>query len=426
MSPIGRRGLLTGTAAVGLLGAAGAAVGSPRPKAPDRILSARDFGAVGDGVTDDTAALQKAFEATLTPKIATMVVIPPGLYRVTKTIRVVTKRPLGGNITHRTGILAHGARLVSVIDNGSPVIEIESQATLRFYLIEGLQINGSGKDGHGLLITCQKRGTYFYNFCLRDLVVEGCGGDGCRLIGNVFEGQIINGYFRENKGCGATFGHGKENTVLSAVHVFGCVFGANGVHGVTMIDGAQDVGFYGCYFLLNQRYGLSAATGCTLLSHCGFENNHMRAKDFDHGDAGLRLMVGGTLIGCTAYSIQNQTLLIRAFVTNRLVMIGCTASGGGAAKRARLGVVQGKGGAGVSVIGCQGGIERKGGIEMVEFDGEESGLRVGGRWDSEKLAWLGEHCLWVDSAGVLRIKKGKPKADDDGNAVGNTLNDRKT
>src|SRR3546814_7416550 len=74
-----------------------------------------------------------------------------------------------------------------------------------------------------------------------------------------------------------------------------------------MIEGAEDVGFHGCYFLLNGKYGLSADRGCTLLAHCGFENNHRLAGGFENGDAGIRLMVRGTLIGCTAYSIHNQT-----------------------------------------------------------------------------------------------------------------------
>src|SRR5690606_29546924 len=100
------------------------------------------------------------------------------------------------------------------------------------------------------------RGTYFYNFCLRDVVVESIGGDGLRMVGNVFEGQLINCYFRDNGGDGATFAHGpkRENTVLSSVHVFGCVFGGNFGNGASVLDGASDIGFYGCYFLLNKRY----------------------------------------------------------------------------------------------------------------------------------------------------------------------------
>src|SRR3546814_1144647 len=95
-----------------------------------------------------------------------------------------------------------------------------------------------------LFLSGVRRGRYIYNFCLRDIIVEGCGGDGCRMTGNVFEGQVFNAYFRDNGGNGVTLSHGAEDTVLSAVHFFGCVFGGNRVHGVTMIEGAEDVGFH--------------------------------------------------------------------------------------------------------------------------------------------------------------------------------------
>ncbi len=420
MSPRGidRRGLFAGGAGLAILAAAGTAHVASSAAPPGTMISARDFGAIGDGVADDTDALQRVFEATLAGRQAAMVVIPPGRYRVTRTIDVTSAERPEGNVTQRAGILAQGARLISEIRNGDPVIRIESRAVIRYFLIEGLQIRGSGDDGHGLFITCQTGGTYFYNFCLRDLIIEGCGGDGCNLLGNVFEGQIFNSYFRDNKGNGATFSHGKQNTVLSAIHCFGCVFGANGAHGANMVNGAQDVSFHGCYFLLNKFYGLSAKSGCTLLSNCGFENNHMRAKDFAGGGAGIDLMVFGTLIGCTGYSIYRQTHLIRAFVVNRLVMIGCTGEGDGAADGARLADLRGKADASVTVVGCYGGIDRQEKLSVLELGAAGGTARFGSRWDSSGLAWLGDHCLWVDGRGRLRMKRGAPRSDDDGSIVG--------
>jgi len=417
MIDLDRRGLFAAGTGLALLGTAGCVAAAETPEPGPRI-SARDFGAVGDGTKDDTAAIQRAFEAAFSDPNPKIVTIPPGRYRITRPIRVRTINERRGNITHRSGILAQGAQLVSSIQDGSPIIELQSLSTVRYFLIDGLQIKGSGQDGHGLLISCRNRGKYFYNFCLRDIVVENCGGDGCHMIGNIFEGQIFNSYFRDNKGNGATFSHGEENTVLSAVHVFGSVFGQNGRHGVEMVKGAMDVGFNGCYFLLNKKFGLSANSGCTLLSHCGFENNQMAAPDFEHGDAGIRLMVGGTLIGCTSYSIYNQTHLIRAFVTNQFVMVGCTGAGGDRAKKARLAKLHGKDAAQASLIGCYGGVDREGTMEVLELGGRGAGARFGARWNSSNLARLGDYSLWVDGQGKLRIKRGTPSEDSDGNVVG--------
>ncbi len=416
MNPIYRRDLFAGGAGLTLLAMSGSAAAAPPAPAP--TATAREFGAVGDGVADDSTALERAFAAALAGREARVVAIPPGRYRVTRPIRVRTGERGTGNVTHRSGILAQGARIISEIGDGQPVVEIESRATLRYFLIEGLEIAGQGHEGHGISISCQTRGTYFYNFCLRDVIVEGCGGDGLRLKGNVFEGQIFNSYFRDNHRNGATFAHGAENTVLSAVHVFGCVFGGNGRHGAEMADGAADVGFHGCYFLLNKNFGLSAPSGCTLLSHCGFENNHMAAPDFAHGDAGLRLMIQGTLVGCTAYSIYHQTHLVRAHVTNRLTMVGCSASGGARAHGAGLARLGGSKGATATLVGCHGGVRREGKVGLVELGGHGSGARLGAHWNDNDLAWLGDYCLWIDGKGRLRIKRGKPTTDEDGTLVG--------
>lgn len=205
--------------------------------------------------------------------------------------------------------------------------------------------------------------------------------------------------------------------MLSAVHAFGCVFGGNGRNGASLEDGAADLSFHGCYFLLNGHFGLSAETGVTLLSHCGFENNHESADSFAAGDAGLRLMVGGTLIGCTAYSIYKQQRLLRAYVTNRLVMVGCIGRGGGDARKAGLAKLGGKQEAAFTLVGCEGAVDREDGVSPLDI-GSGEGVGFGARWDSPNLLSLGEHRLWVDEKGRLRVAKGRPKSDGDGKVVG--------
>ncbi len=416
MTDIARRTVLTGGAGAAMYLGATALADSGQPAHAASTPAAADR-LVGDGVADDTDALQAVFDAALAGADAAVVDLPPGVYRVTRPIRVTTGSGSDANITHPAGIKGRGARIVSEIGDGQPIVRIDVHATLRYVLLEGISLEGSGQDGTGLEISCQDRGTYFYNFCLRDLYIERCGGDGCRLIGNLFEGQIVNAYFRDNGRDGAVFSHGAEDTVLSAVHVFGCVFGGNHRNGASLENEARDLSFHGCYFLLNGRFGLSAGTGVTLLSHCGFENNHERAESFADGDAGLRLLVGGTLVGCTAYSIYKQRALVRAYVTNRLSLIGCTGTGGGDAGAAGLAELGGTESADFTLVGCYGAVDADSGIEPVEF-GSGEGVKLGQRWDSPSLLRVGEYRFWVDSDGQLRTNKGKPQSDDDGFAVG--------
>jgi hypothetical protein len=385
------------------------------------LVSVADFDAVGDGRTDDTRALQAALDATFNDADDSggrVLVIPPGAYVVTKTLIVDLNRQGKKQPTRQSVVQGHGAVLLSEIEDGSDVFQIVSHATSRYLLIEGLTVQGRGREGNGLSLDVNRERSYLYNFCLRDVVVQGCGGDGLRMIGNIFEGQIFNSYFRDNKQNGASLGHGPDGGILSAIHVFGCVFGGNGVHGAALINKATDVSFHGCYFLLNGAFGISARNGVTLLSNCGFENNHMKAENFATGDAGVDLQVFGTLVGCTAYSIYKQTHLVRAFVTNHLVMVGCTAAGGGDAKKARLAKLQSNGRGKATVIGCQGGVDTVGRFDAAQFGEEHSGARFGAEWDSASLVRLGDYALWVDRNGKLRIKQGDPLSDRDGSTVG--------
>lgn len=393
----------------------------PMPRqqpAPRQMLSAASFGATGDGTADDTAALQAALDAAFASGGPGFLMIPPGTYRVSRTLRIHTQSGERGHLTRNNGISGHGARLLSTIQSGGNVLEFISNATVRFLLIEGLDILGSGREGDGIHLECEHKEHFLYNLCLRDVTVQACGGDGCRMLGNVFEGQLINCYFRDNKRNGVTLGHGMRAGILSAIHAFGCVFGQNGQYGVAMVNGCYDVGFHGCYFLLNGKYGLVAENGCTLLSNCGFENNHESAASFEKGDAGIMLQGFATLISCTAYSMFKQQRLLRAYVVGQLVMIGCSGSGDARAKGAGLARIGGEKNARATIIGASGAIEYINGFEALEIGGAAGGISFGAGWNSANQARLGDYRLWIDQRGRLRLKKGAPSSDEDGTPVG--------
>ena len=83
------------------------------------FLSARDFGATGDGHTDDTKALQKAINVAA--KLRKILFVDHGDYLVSKTIYI----PAGSRIVGESYsvILSHG-RYFNDINNPKPVIQI--------------------------------------------------------------------------------------------------------------------------------------------------------------------------------------------------------------------------------------------------------------------------------------------------------------
>ncbi|GIP37800.1 hypothetical protein J31TS4_10800 [Paenibacillus sp. J31TS4] len=93
------------------------------------LLNVRDYGAAGDGVHDDTAAIQSALSAVQTGT-AGQVVIPKGVYKVTDTLRIYRNTHL---------LLQQGAKILRCHDHS--------------FLVNGDNGPGfPGYEGHGNLI----------------------------------------------------------------------------------------------------------------------------------------------------------------------------------------------------------------------------------------------------------------------------------
>ena len=96
------------------------------------VLNVRDFGAVGDGLTDDSGAIQDALDAARDGSIKT-VILPPGIYRVSTTI------------DHWNNVAVHGAGPAATViqqhNDITTVWRFEASSNLRAELAD-LRING--------------------------------------------------------------------------------------------------------------------------------------------------------------------------------------------------------------------------------------------------------------------------------------------
>jgi len=107
-------------AIAGLLLASAAASAAATGERPNRRLCVTDFGAVGDGATDDSPAFQKALEAVVAAGRGTLIV-PPGDYRLARLVSAeVTSSSLA--------ILGDGAGVSNLIgDNASGVLRLHDE-----------------------------------------------------------------------------------------------------------------------------------------------------------------------------------------------------------------------------------------------------------------------------------------------------------
>lgn len=366
-----RRDFFLASSAAATAGLASAAVSAQSigikntvPASPKTAASIFDFGAVGDGVTDDSAAFSKALQVAAVE--GRMITVPGQTYAIGRTIHFSST----ANATNNWGLACSGATLQSKITNGSDIVLLESNHVVRYFNITGgLSINGTGSDGNGLCFSVPtSSGKYFYNIAIDRLAVENAGIDGLVMRGNVFESQITNSYFQDCKRNGATFAHYHQG-ICSSINLIGCYFNQNQKYGMeaTTFDskygGATDVRVLGGYCRQNGsvgfRYNNGTARGASV-TQVGFENNCTSLSPGDPNGAHVYARVRMTMRDCMGYNeFGGATNLLRGWFSDLALLDSCSQSSGGAMKatgKSRLVQVHGSDTGHVLMRGCDGGV----------------------------------------------------------------------
>lgn len=195
------------------------------------MLNVRDFGARGDGSTDDTKALQAAIDAAA--DTSDTVYVPAGHYR-TGMLDIRDHVGLRGDPT--TSYYVPGGSVLELKDEDSPCLL--NMDACRGSRINGLCVNGrrQGQDIHGIWKRSKKRdkedmavienttvqgftgdGIRFDNiwcFSLRSSAIGGNTGDGLRMHGA--DGYIHDTWISGNEGAGIRAQAGTGSTTITA------------------------------------------------------------------------------------------------------------------------------------------------------------------------------------------------------------------
>lgn len=288
-------------------------------------INVRWFGAVGDGVADDTAALQAALDLATSGAAPTTVWLPAGRYRVTQTLEIINQAvndaraagPLlqgdGDNATFLLGFLSSGPLLRA---RGVATTTVGSTSFFWGGGLERLTLSGGGRPGadlHALEVI----GWGYAS--LRQARISGFGGDAIRQVSDTtvnpnpdFTASISwrveqvwiernDGYGFHNTGLQGAPGWAFSQVVFvlcraggayvqsSSVSFVGCSFSAAGWNPETPA-GRNPAGAYGLF------YGGNAATANSrmLVQACEF-------------DTSLTAHIGGT------------RLTVSHFLTNRFI-----------------------------------------------------------------------------------------------------------
>ncbi len=217
----------------------------------------------GTGLVESAlrAALAGGFVAHLTE--ATYTVATPIVINVTSS----TQGPVGIDLG--------GAKIVSQIAGGSPVIEIIVGPGVDFggLTLSNFSILGNGQEGDGIKIVADGPDRSLHDFAISNVNIEHVGGIGLDVLGNVSQGTVFNSWMHDDAGAGARFANSAGGGEVGALDWLGGGVRKNGVAGLILDNGARDLSVTGAYFVDNDGPGLMAPSGIASVRSSGFENN---------------------------------------------------------------------------------------------------------------------------------------------------------
>lgn len=219
---LGRRRLLTGAGiALGGAGALTLTRVAPAEAAATAVVAVnvKDFGAVGDGTTDDKTAIQNALNDISSSGGA--VYFPPGDYVVSGPLVPKSRTLMYGTHTPRWDATSNPAaatkiRCRSNFTGAGLVLPASTTVavTLRNLALVGA---GVGTTVHGLRMPDQSGATGESSWCLEDLTIAGFTGAG--IFGRVHVATITGCFVHNNLGWGIDASSGNA---WNDVHVANC------------------------------------------------------------------------------------------------------------------------------------------------------------------------------------------------------------
>ena len=275
-------------------------------------VNALDYGAKGDGVTDDTVAIQAALNASLS------VYIPAGTYKITAGLAVRTGHNIYGEGIEVTTIVPTGAGCHGFVE---PVGGTYNRVT-----ISDMFINGGATTGSGIYFPTMLT----YVTVLRNIQCNM--GSDAFLLGNEFNTLFDNCHASSSTGHGFFVQGGNTTTFLNC---YAHVIATAGKAGYRVYGGATFIscngldsnspiwGIFGATVALD---GLNVQYDCIFL-RCNFESI---------SDTGIIFRYAGSakFIGGTFYTTHNYDCFINLQTATGLLSIEGTAftSGGGAVR----------------------------------------------------------------------------------------------
>lgn len=316
------------------------------------VVSVKDFGAVGDGVTDDTAAIQAAVNAATIS--CGYVYLPAGTYKISSTIEV---QATAASSNHYCSFAGDGPSksVISVAMSSGAAISYTQSATNRFHLypiVSGIAFIQSGTAGTSIGVRINAT----YGGLVENCLFSGLGSDAVSLYSRVGDPDLVTlvevtrcrmlscGGWAVNidlgEGNGASAGHrfisnfvSQCNGAFKLCAYGGLVYGntiANLAAGTTNPDIFLDYnGVTPVQWDISQNWMEKGRVGAILAegaNDCRFINNSIIYNDASSGLYGIKFAAGGNkrrcLISGTRFVIHS-TLAFKCYEDDGAATANC-------------------------------------------------------------------------------------------------------
>jgi hypothetical protein len=279
----------------GAIGASAGAYGKDLTADSGAMYNVRDFGAVGDGVSDDTDHLQQALDAARAG--GGIVFLPPGVY-LTRRLTLYSRVHLRGSGGDAT-VLKLAPRANRAILESYRFAEesaARSSAGISMFSVRDLTLDGNR--AHGNAVSYGMR-IYGYGYEISEVITHQCGADGIfSAWGNAadlpggshqMEARLTGLRSHDNGGHGVRFAGPHDSMFLN------CLAFKNGGAGFHLADNAYGTLMVNCHaWGVSQNVSFELATGGIGCVNC--------YADLD-GGVGVRISrndcrwVGGYVVG---------------------------------------------------------------------------------------------------------------------------------
>ena len=275
--------------------------------APVNVL---DFGAVGDGVTNDTTAVQAALNYWAANKCD--LVFPAGRYLITSPLTAIA----AATKFDGSRISGYGATIVGNLSASGVLLKISVNAALwRHFTVEGLSFTGTTNETDLLLIdgNAAVSSQFLYGWEIHRVNCDSFPGNGITITGNAFEGTLFCCNVRTNNTTG--YGIYINGADVSSISLIDCTT-SGGKKGVYAPSPVNDVRIWGGTYILAQEEGvrLDNAIGGQV-TNLHVERNWEGSASFGASGAGLFVSASQnfTVSGCYGTTNNKQQYVVQAF-----------------------------------------------------------------------------------------------------------------